>query len=141
MAIGAESVIAEAWIEDQLDASVALQTLIDGRVYCDVAPPNATYPFVVYQQQDGTDENAVGAIRIMSSFLYVVKACSQTSYASLRTTVEAIDAALTDVVGGAATGGGNAWGCYREAPFRLLDQEDGSKLFWLGGQYRIYAQG
>ena len=66
MAVGAESVIAEAWLEDQLEASTELQLIIDGRVYCDVAPPNATYPFVVYQQQDGTDENAVGAIRIMS---------------------------------------------------------------------------
>lgn len=140
MTAGAETVLADAWIEAQLSGSSAVTNVVSNRIYSDVAPPNIDYPFIVYYVISPDDVRGVSSQRIMSSTIYLVKATALSSdYAALQPLVEAIDAAL-DGQSGAVTGG-NVLMCSRQRPHRQAETLDGNTYRHLGGEYLIQVQG
>ena len=122
----------------------ALSTLTTGasalatRAYSHVAPEDAVYPYIVFQQQAGRDVNGVGAIRIMSNELYTAKAVTDKSFSSLDALVDSIDDLLHKASG--TTSAGTIFSVVRESPFSLPTVEDGITYFQRGGIYRILVQ-
>lgn len=145
--IGSEQELIEAWILSRLTGTyaAALEAVSPGlstRVFPDVAPPTAAYPFIVYQAQSPPrDIRGVGTTRVMVEAVYVVKAIAQVSnYMTLATVAKVIDLAMTlqDVVVFGTDGYINS--SVRDAQYSLSSVEQGTQFRHLGGEYRIMAQ-
>ena len=137
---GNETALVDSWISATLLASTDVTDIVSTRVYLDVAPETAAFPFIIYQLQDSSDVRGVGTFRVMSDTLYVVKGVAAVaSFALLGDLAEAIDAALNTITPEAVTGG-TIIGSVRENPFRLTEKDGGQEFRHLGGIYRIYAQ-
>lgn len=114
---------------------------LSSRVFLELAPPGANYPFIVYQcQSPPRDVRGVGTFRVMVDTLYVVKAIAQVaSYEPLVPVAKAIDTIMTAPVGGSVADG-NVWVSIRENQFSMTEDTAGSTYRHLGGVYRIQAQ-
>lgn len=109
------------------------------RIYNGVAPAGASYPFVVMQLlSGGNDLLGVGAIRIWSDALWLIKVVVKgTSSGPIEPIVNRIDA-LLHAASGTVTNG-VIWECVRERPFELPTVENGVSYLQLGGEYRVRA--
>ena len=140
MTAGAETALADTWIESQLSGSTAVTAIVSTRIYPDVAPPDASYPFIVYSLVSPDDVRGVSSQRIMSSTIYLVKATALSpNFNALSPVAEAIDAAL-DKQSGPVTGG-TVLMCARQRPHRQAETTDGKTYRHLGGEYLIQVQG
>lgn len=141
--MASESDIAERYIYSLLNANATISSIAGGRIYSDVAPQGAAYPFIVMSLLSGIDVAAVGAQRIGSSMQYLIKAVDRTgSYGgNLGALADAIDAALDNRQGssGPATGG-YAIACYRLQPWQQTQIDAGVMYKSRGGIYRIFTQ-
>lgn len=132
----------DQWIWETLSNDTALAAIVGARVYSDVAPATATFPFVTFSEQSSTDvRTASGQNRIMIDSLYVIRGIvTDTSFnVQSQAIAERIDALFH------ASQGGNANGTvvftsHREQSFRLAEQQAGKSFRHLGGIYRVYAQ-
>ena len=134
-------VAAERFLYGTLTGDATLTGIVGNRVYGHVVPPTATRPYVFYTLQDaGDDLTEIGAQRIFSNMIYVVRIVNKTeSYASLEAGSSAITAALHRASGSNVSG--VIVGCIKEAPFALLELDpDGSQLRHLGSRFRLYVQ-
>ncbi len=124
---------AERFIYDLLVAA----TVAGGRVYSGVAPDGAAEPYVVMQvQSPGNDLYTVGAYRVWTDPLFIVKAVAKTrSWSTLTATADAIDLALHDKEG--TVTGGTIYECLRERAFSLIEDVEGVQYRHLGGFYRV----
>lgn len=144
-AVGLELEVADRWLFDVLTADPDLAALItdpgdDGpRVFSEVAPASAAYPFVVFAHQASTDVAGVGPYRIGTEATYVVKAVGEgQSYAPLRPVAARIDALLQGA--GGAVIDGEVWAAQRTAPVRYPEiTPNGDQYRHLGGLYRLWA--
>lgn len=136
----AETLVAEQWLYTVLSGDTALAAVVGTRIYADVAPAGATFPYVVYQNQAGRDVRGVGPTRIMANLLYVVRGVNATTTytGALETIANRIDAVLQ------AASGTNTRGvviaCVREQPFKLAESLDTGEYRNLGGIYRLWAK-
>lgn len=101
------------------------------------APTGTTEPYVVIQvQSPGNDLYVVGAYRLWTDPLFLVKAVAQTeSWGTLTATADAIDTALHDQAG--AVSGGTIFECVRERAFSMIENGGGVEYRHLGGFYRV----
>ena len=134
-----ESARVEQWLYTVLSGDAALAALVSG-VYGYLAPQDATPPWVTFTHQAGTDVMGVGTARVMTSFLYQVKATgSGGSGAALKPIADRIDALLHGKSG--TTADGRIISCVREQDLAMVEV-DPSGVRWnhIGGIYRIQAQ-
>lgn len=125
----AELVDVENWLYGRLASN---QAGVASRVYSTVAPLEAAYPLIVYQLQAVRDLTAVGARRVWSDGLWLVRAVGRDgTYVDLEVMAEAID---TQLHGKSGTG---VQACVREQPFSMTEVVDGQQYRHLGGIYRI----
>lgn len=135
----AETLVAEQWLQTVLSGDATLNTAVGGRIYGYVAPQDAAFPVVVYQQQAARDVQGVGPARIMATMLYIVKVTGQTgSFASIEAAANRIDAVLQAASGTNVRG--RVVACVREAPFSLVENTPNGQYRHLGGMYRLWAQ-
>lgn len=131
------------FIASRLAASAAITGLVSTRIYQDVAPQNATMPYIVFASLAPNDLRAVGAVRIATRDQWLVKAVVQSaSYGgNLTTLADAINTQLhgDDGVSGVVAGG-SVIHSYRRRPFRLAEVNNGISYRWKGGIYDILAQ-
>lgn len=133
-----ELVTAARWIYERLTGSQDLMTLVNGRIFHEIAPLGTEYPMIVFQYQSGTDVLGTGAARIMVQSTWLVRAIGGSSFVSLKPIADLIDASLHGKQG--TTQYGEVFGCFRESPFELIEP-DGDKIFsHLGGLYRIFVR-
>lgn len=145
---GAEGPMIDTWIEEKLmvtssGALEALSTGLSSRVYPDVAPSTAAYPFIVYQQQTPPEViRGVGSAEVMVDTIYVVKAINQgTSDAALAPVANAIRDALVFNNGEGIVGGiGTIFTSHYVRAFRMSSVEQASQFRHLGGVFRIQAR-
>lgn len=116
-----------------------LQALVSGRCYSAVAPAGAVFPFIVFTCMPAPDLMGVGPARIWAALLYAVKVTAQTtSYASIATIADQVDAALHAASG--TVSNGRILTCMRERPLSLTEELDGEQYRSLGGIFRVYVQ-
>lgn len=112
------------------------------RVYADIAPQGTPFPYILATNTDpGQDVAVVGAIRVMTNAIWVVRGVAQGSQYS--TTLKAIADRVDTLLHrqqGAIAGGGTMIASYREQPFRLPETANGISYRHLGGQYRTLVQ-
>jgi len=138
--VGAELSLIDDWLDTTLKGDAAVASYVGTRVYPDVAPITAAYPFIVFQHQSSSDTKIVGSQRILVEALYVVKVTAQgDDFTALRPVAEAVDSALDRSYG--TISGGSILICTRERPFRMAEVSDGKTYRHLGGEYRIHVQG
>ena len=112
--------------------ATTLYGLVGARVYDLLAPPNAAFPFVVYQHQAGGDQNMEPVDRL--DMLYMVK-----SFAGSLSSALAIDDAARDRLHKQALTV-SGWTCLsvvRENEIALSEVVNGAPIFQVGALYRI----
>jgi len=129
----------ETWLYSVLSDDITLTGLVGSRIYGYVAPRTATYPLVIYQYQGGRDVAGVGATRILTNGVWLVKGVDhETSLTTLKAIEGRIDALLHKASGSVADG--QVLACVREEPFSLVEVIDGEQYRHLGGMYRVLVQ-
>lgn len=138
-----ETLAADEWIYAKLTGDATMAGLIGARVYAEMAPPTAAYPFVVTSHLSSVDVPTHNQHRIMVSGIWLVRGIVQdfSFNATLKAIAERIDVLLHRSTGGTANGGTAAiFTSHREQPFRMAEEAEGKSFRHLGGQYRIYIQ-
>lgn len=127
----AETVAADSTIEAEVGA---------GNVWELPAPPDSTYPMVVFHQLSDVDvRTGAGAFRIMTNSIWVIRAVYiGATFWDAITVADRIDE-LFDRADGTADGA-TIFSSVREYGFRMADETDGQQYRHLGGAFRIYAQ-
>lgn len=143
---GAERVVVDAWIPEALSTvSGALDVISDGlstRIYPDVAPDDAKYPFIVFQcQDDPADVRGVGTVTVMAETLYLVKVVAPASYPTLGSILAICHTAMTNSTGASPVIGGTVLSSVKDRSMSLTETVKGKLLRHLGGLYRIQVQG
>jgi hypothetical protein len=134
-----ESARARSWLYQTLANDSALAPLIGRRIYNGRAEQGAAFPYVVLQLlSPGNDLIVVGAVRVWSDMLWLVKAVNKgTSTAALEPIADRIDALLHAKSGTVV--GGVVHVAVRERPHELPERTDGVDYVNLGGEYRVKA--
>jgi len=120
----------------------ALSITQRARVWSDVAPQGAPFPYIITQAQSAVDVVAIGPYRIMVDTQYLVKgiAQGQTYSAILQQIANRIDALIHAQRADTVAGGGRIVSCVRQRPFRLTEATNGVQYRQLGGIYEINVQ-
>lgn len=141
MTVGAEVDIVYDWISTTLANSPAVTGYVGNRVYADLAPATAQYPYIVYQLLQTTDVQLVNAQRVLVDGEYIVRAVAKANtYSFLRPIAAAIDTALEGVTG-SVTNGGYVVASQRTRQYAQVEEHEGGTIRNLGGVYRMLAQG
>lgn len=138
-----ETLAIDEWLYASLTGDSTLAGIVGNRVYSEMAPDTATFPFVLFAHLSSVDVPTHNQYRIMVDAVYVVRGIVQDmSYnAESKAMAEAIDRILHRSSGGSAdSGGALIFTSQRTQPFRVAEQQSGKSYRHLGGQYRIYAQ-
>lgn len=132
-----EIVRVDEWLYSILHGDPALANL---PVASYVAKAGMTLPRIQFNFQGGSDVGAVGAIRIMLTGLWQIKAIVQAdSFAPAKPIADRIDTLLHGAAGAVADG--VILGCVREQPIAYVEVDNGLQYRHLGGLYRVYVQG
>lgn len=124
------------WLYDTLSADATISAAVNSRIYRNVAPVGATFPYIVMQYVSGTDVYAMGGIRVISSVVVIVKAVGSASqYAALVSLADAIDAAISGAINGQAV-----LSCLRLTALDYEEERDGVRYHHIGGQYSLVVQ-
>jgi hypothetical protein len=123
-----------------LAADAALTAQVAGRIFEDVPLQDAPLPYVIFQSYAPTDVTSLGATRLWTNNLWIVKGVARTLQykGTVKTIADRIDAVLHAANG--TTVDGTVWACTREREIRYPEQnEGGDQVRHLGGIYRIMA--
>ena len=138
--IGAETSVIEEFIADVCASSAAITGEVGTRIYSELAPASAVYPFIVYQIQSSTDTYVVGPNRLLVDAEILVRGISAvSSYAPLKPLAVAIDSAFDGATG--TVDGAEVSVIRRLRPFSMLEEYEHGQIRHLGGLYRVWAQG
>jgi hypothetical protein len=137
-----ETLVAAQWMYGVLAADATLTGLVGSRIYQDVAPGGATFPYVVFFLLDPGDTlNTTGTSQeiIWQPTLWLVKGVHKMSgYGAPLATIESRIFALLHKATNAAPALGTMWTCYRVRPFQMPETGPGGEQYrHLGGVYRI----
>jgi hypothetical protein len=140
MSVGAEPSLIEEWVESICLTTPAITGLVGNRVYQELAPLSANYPFIVHQTQTSSDLYGVGARRIWVDAEVIVRGVAQvSSYTPLKPLASAIDAAFDGTASSLVDG--SVIAVRRIRPYTSVEQYEGYQIRHLGGVYRVIAQG
>lgn len=138
MTAGLEFAAAEEYLYGTLHGDGTLMALIHDVWPGGSAPQGTLYPFVTFQFMSGMDYAAVGAYRIWTNMLWLVKAVGETAnFADLSAIVARIDALLHRTSGTPADG--TVWSCTREQTINLPEVVSGKQYRHSGALWRLYA--
>lgn len=143
-----ESYRAETWLYTVLAADTGTggvnhaTTGAAGRIYAYLAPESAVlYPQVIFNYQGGADMMVVGAVRVLNSMLYQVKAIGKGSapnFGAIKALADRIDTLLHAASG--TTTDGRVLSCVREQSLSYVENNDSIVFSHLGGLYRLQVQ-
>lgn len=125
--------VIEDGIYDKLAGHAALAALVGTRIYRQEAPPDATYPLVIYQHQAGGDDNETPA-RALSP-LYGIRGVSKVSADEAGDVADAIDGAM-HMQTLTVTGWTNYWTA-RTSLLRYTENTESTQKWHAGAFYRI----
>jgi hypothetical protein len=129
---------ARQWLYGVLHGDVTLMGLGRDVFPGGTAPESFGFPFITFQFMSGLDYAAVGAYRIWTNMIWLVKTVGETADVS---TLDAIMARIDVLLhrGSGTPTAGIVWACVRESTFELPETIQGKQFRSLGGTYRLYA--
>jgi hypothetical protein len=140
-----ETAQAYQWVASTMAADSALVAAATGGIYREYAPIDTVPPFVIVQQQAGTDMLTVNAVRLFVHLLVQIKALGPSgiggNYGALVTIADRIDALFKSVRDVGLSGSGGVLCCYREQTVAYGELINGTPWSHLGGLYHIQLQG
>ena len=135
-----EIVEAFIWVRATLVADTQLNTAIGGRVYPDIAPLDAAYPFITMQVLDTEDYRIVGPNTLWSTLQFLIRVTTdQKTVYNIRT----IDARMNRLLHAQSgeTTDAKIVECVRLRPHHAPTEEsEGVFYSHLGGEYRLRVQ-
>lgn len=127
-------------VDDFVYDTLAADPALTGRVFDALAAQGAQPPYVVFQQQAGTDVVLANATRIMANLLYLVRVIGVgRSFAALKALATAVDQRLDRASG--STADGVIYQCVREGVLKRSYTEAGGEVREIGLVFRIHATG
>jgi hypothetical protein len=115
--------VVDEWLWRRLTQDPAVAAQVNGRIYPDLAPSGATYPFVVVSQMSGRDRIGLGGARVLHEGVWSVRVVgSGPGFGALVPIAAAVDAALHGQSEQTATG--DVYECVREEAVRLPPAPD-----------------
>jgi hypothetical protein len=132
-----ETLAVARWLYQMLTNDVALQTLVQGKVFAYRAPEGTAFPYVLFQLQSSDLDSRIGETRLASRGRWVVKAVGKGSdFLPLRSIASRLDEVISG--GSGLTMDGVIVACVREQPLEMLESSDsGEDYGHLGGIYQI----
>ncbi len=130
------------FITKTLTEDPTLQKLIEGRVFRNIAPPNAGTPYIIFSLvPTPSDIVAIGGRkRIATKPLYLINAVAE---GPDDTIADAIADALDNAINGAqdlvGATGLIVQGCYRIMPIDYAKEDDGFTYWYRGGHYQFFV--
>lgn len=133
---------AREWLFGTLTADATLVAMLPGGATSGInnqqAEQGTAHPIVIYQFMSGVDYAAVGAFRIWTNMIWLIKAVGDTAnVASLDAIVARIDTLLHRASGTPASG--TVWSCTRESTIEYPEDVSGRQFRHSGATYRLYA--
>lgn len=138
MSAGLEAASADEFLYSTLSGDATLMAAATGGVWNTQAQEGTVYPLIVFQFMSGIDYAAVGALRVWTNMIYMVKAIAEAdNFDALNAIVARIDALLHRT--SATPTDGIVWSCTREQVIRLPDSVASRQYRQSGALWRVYA--
>jgi hypothetical protein len=136
---GDEVGLAYEAVKTMLTSSPEVTGYVGDRVYEDLAPADAVYPFVVFSLSTTDDLYVIGGYRVWASIEILAKVYARCdTYEPLRPIVRAVDGAFSMAT--VATTGGDVMSARRTRQYAAVEEYESDQLRALGGVYRFFAQ-
>jgi hypothetical protein len=136
---GDEVGLAYEAVERMLTTSAEVTGYVGDRIYPDLAPDDAAYPFVVYSLSTTNDLYVIGGYRVWADVEILAKVYARgNSYEPLRPIVRALDGAFAAAT--VATTGGSVMSARRIRQYGAVEEYESGQLRALGGYYRFFSQ-
>lgn len=131
------------WFDARFTGDATLMALITG-VFHNQAPPNQTFPYVIFEFNNGDDHGAIGGggARIYSFMDYNIKAVTTGQSVLLATQIMSrVDTLLHNYKGQVTFDGDvyNIGTAMRIAPFSYPEEDSGKRYNHHGGLYRFFV--
>jgi len=137
--MASESFGIDRFIYSTLSSDATITSLVSNRIFKGYAPQGTTTPSIVFQNQaPNRDVRAIGAIRIMTNGLYLIKAVTTVNEASLEPILNRIDElfdAITNIEPDITI-----VSCVREQDYELIESRDSIMYRHRGIFFQIQAQ-
>ena len=135
----ADALPVDRWLFSTLTGDAALDALIDGRVYIDVAPYSASYPLVILiPPQIDTAVREAGPTILMHTGQWTAKAVGLDSFEALEPIVKRIHELLHSASG--AVSSGTVIGAVVEGRIRYTETAEGQIYRHLGILLKVHSQ-
>lgn len=127
---------------DQCIASIkddaTIQSLCGGRIYRELAPQGATFPYIVFGLMSANDRNMLGPIRAFTRGLYQVRSVtSGNSFDTNNDIMDRVDTLLQDKT--LTVDGFRVMPIHRESIARYTEVVAGTRFNHLGFIYRFFS--
>lgn len=130
----------DQWIYGVLSADTQLAGLVGTRIYGDLAPQQATMPFVLFSFLGGADRFVTLTARSTNA-IYLIRGVAQSSsFSEVEAIGDRIDVAIRVPNQGSLVRDTLITSVVREQPHQRKDLENGVPYVYLGGFYRIRYQ-
>lgn len=133
-----EALLTDAWLYAALHGDATLLAAAPGGVHADIAPPDATYPFVTFQLESSVDLPVLNGVRIWADQVYLIKATGTAGYGPLSTIMDRVETLLHRTT--ATVSGGKILECLRESTIQYAETDGPVTYRHLGATYRIRTQ-
>lgn len=131
--------MADAFLYEKLSGDATLTGLVGSRIYADVAPKVATYPFILFSLVNGTPTRGVGPAVIWFDELWQVAAVDDgRGYETCGEIIDRVRAVLDASSG--TLDDGTVVACMEVGYFRFSAVEHGVVYKTLGLEFRVFSQ-
>lgn len=135
-----ETLSIDRWIYTTITGDATMLAGVSTRVYSERAPQNPTSPYVVYTYFPMPDTNTLDGRRVLVKAQYLIRVVKQTAdFADIEALADRLDY-LFNAARNGSNGTVSVYASYREAPYRLAEDDYGVEYRQLGGIYNIIAR-
>lgn len=126
---------ADKWLDTILKNDATLQSLVNNRIFEEIAPAVTPFPCVVFQFVSGLDVKNASVDPVMIDEVWIVKTIG---LGNDFVAIEPIVTRIGEILHKAS--GTGVIGCVQEEPFRYTENENGVIYKHLGNYFRLFTQ-
>lgn len=119
-------------------ADGATTAIVSTRIYSDIAPEGATYPYIRFEVLDSPDERGLGTVRIATHPVFQIEVWTQGPLTdNARTVANRIDYLFQRAV--RESSGGFVFSSRRLRPTKRREEAPGKFYMRAGGHYQLHV--